>query len=74
MGTELHHRWYEANAYTGFESDRSVMWVCHPCHQVIHGRTLSDIYIENGSLADVGDSGFDMSQYWRSFLNRSRFN
>ena len=69
IGAELHHRWYDLNAYTGFESPSSVMWVCRPCHRTIHG-SVEDVYIEDGSLADAGDRGFDMSWQWKTFLKR----
>ena len=63
-GTELHHRHYET---WGCEAPSDVMLVCAPCHQYIHGFGKAAL-VRVGSLADLGDSGREMSSQWLAYL------
>jgi hypothetical protein len=65
----LHHRHYRTE---GAEKLVDVMAVCWTCHRVIHGRhTKLEYTVAVGSLADLGDSGFDnfaTSKVWKAYV------
>jgi hypothetical protein len=69
---DLHHRTYVRE---GQERMEDVMAVCAVCHRVIHGLFGGrEITVKEGSLADLGDTGFDRfvtSKFWKKYLKRS---
>jgi len=75
FGSVLHHRWYDADYYTGAEPMESVMFVCPQCHAAIHGHTpwrdgkQPSMTVRTGSLAHQGDTGQGRSDAWSAYLN-----
>ena len=64
----VHHRTY---AHFRHEPLSDLMAVCRTCHRRIHRLGRRDGFVvQDGSLADLGESGLGDSPLWREYLAR----